>query len=106
MGLDRIFLDPGYWSDLVGGSGESLVRSFQCPGSRVFDSILSEITWDHFSIIVKYMVLPVLVIILSLFFQLVYSWKSFFLLYVNEDYVDLVKVKGLSLNIIERWYIL
>jgi peptide/nickel transport system permease protein len=76
------------------------------PPSGMFDPIPPETTWDHFSTIVKHMVLPVLAIILSLFFQLVYSWKSLFLLYANEDYVDLAKAKGLPLNIIERRHIL
>jgi peptide/nickel transport system permease protein len=76
------------------------------PPSGMFDPIPPGTDWAYFSTVVKHMVLPVLAIILSLFFQLVYSWKTLFLLNANEDYVDLAKAKGLSQTVIERRYIL
>ena len=76
------------------------------PPSGMFDSIPAETPWAVFTTVVRHMVLPVLAIVLSLFFQLVYSWKTFFLLYANEDYVDLARAKGLSARTIERQYIL
>jgi len=76
------------------------------PPSGMFDPIPPETTWAYFSTVVRHMVLPVLAIVMSLFFQLVYSWKTFFLLYANEDYVDLARAKGLSDKVIERRYIL
>jgi len=76
------------------------------PPSGMFDPIPPETTWVYISTVARHMVLPILAIILSLFFQLVYSWKSLFLLYANEDYVDLAKAKGLSQKVIEQRYIL
>jgi peptide/nickel transport system permease protein len=76
------------------------------PPSGMFDPVPPETSWAYFSTVVKHMVLPVLAIILSLFFQLVYSWKTLFLLYANEDYVDLARAKGLSDKVIEQRYIL
>ena len=76
------------------------------PPSGMFDPIPPQTPWAHFSTVVRHMVLPVLAIILSLFFQLVYSWKTLFLLYANEDYVDFAKAKGLSDRVVERRYIL
>jgi peptide/nickel transport system permease protein len=54
----------------------------------------------------KHMVLPVLAITLSTIFQAIYSWRTFFLIYSSEDYVDMAKAKGLSSRNIERNYIL
>jgi len=76
------------------------------PPSGMFDPIPPETTWAYFSTVIRHMILPVLAIILSLFFQLVYSWKTLFLLNANEDYVDLAKAKGLSQRVIEQRYIL
>jgi peptide/nickel transport system permease protein len=54
----------------------------------------------------KHMILPVSAIILSLIFQLTYTWRTFFLIYSNEDYVELARAKGLRDKIIEKKYIL
>ena len=76
------------------------------PYGGKFDNIPAE-TWQQNTLIVaKHMVLPVISILLSLFFQLVYTWRTFFLIYSGEDYVDLAKAKGLSLRNLERRYIL
>jgi peptide/nickel transport system permease protein len=55
---------------------------------------------------IKHLILPVLAIFLSLFFQLLYTWKTFFLTYSNEDYVELGRAKGLPNRVLERKYIL
>jgi peptide/nickel transport system permease protein len=59
--------------------------------------------WPDF---LKHMILPVTAIFLSLFFQLLYTWKTFFLVYSNEDYVDLGRAKGLPNKQLENRYIL
>jgi peptide/nickel transport system permease protein len=56
--------------------------------------------------LLKHMVLPVMAITLSQIFFSVYSWRTFFLIYSSEDYVDVAKAKGLSSRAIERRYIL
>jgi peptide/nickel transport system permease protein len=52
------------------------------------------------------LVLPVLAIFLSLLFQSLYAWRTFFSIYSQEDYVDLGKAKGLTATVLEREYIL
>ena len=53
-----------------------------------------------------HMILPVSAIIISAIFLSVYNWRTFFLIYSSEDYVDMAKAKGLSSRQIERRYIL
>ncbi|MFO7943117.1 MAG: ABC transporter permease subunit [Anaerolineales bacterium] len=54
----------------------------------------------------KKLLVPVLAIFISKFFQSVYTWRTFFLIYSTEDYVDMAKAKGLSNAKITRRYIL
>ncbi len=56
--------------------------------------------------VLRHLVLPVSAIIISAVFLAVYSWRTFFLIYSSEDYVELAKAKGLSSTVIERRYIL
>lgn len=56
--------------------------------------------------IARHMVLPVSAFVLSLLFQIIFAWRTFFVIYSEEDYVDLAKAKGLSSRILERQYIL
>jgi peptide/nickel transport system permease protein len=39
-------------------------------------------------------------------FLTIYNWRTFFLIYSSEDYVEMAKAKGLSSREIERRYIL
>jgi peptide/nickel transport system permease protein len=52
------------------------------------------------------MALPFAAIVLSIFFQSIYAWRTFFLIHADEEYVDLARAKGLSNRVIERNYIL
>jgi peptide/nickel transport system permease protein len=56
--------------------------------------------------LLKHMVLPVMAYTLSNIFLQVFSWRTFFLIYSSEDYVDMAKAKGLSANDIQNKYIL
>lgn len=56
--------------------------------------------------LLRHMVLPVSALLLSLLFQLVYTWRTFFIIYSEEDYVDLARAKGLSTRTLEKQYIL
>lgn len=56
--------------------------------------------------LLKHMFLPVLAYTFSLIFLEVFSWRTFFLIYSSEDYVDMAKAKGLKSRDIERRYIL
>jgi ABC-type dipeptide/oligopeptide/nickel transport system permease component len=56
--------------------------------------------------ILKHMILPVTAVVLSVFFQGVYTWRTFFLVHAGEDYVELAEAKGLPDRIIRNRYIL
>src|SRR4030042_5431304 len=56
--------------------------------------------------LLKHMVLPLAAITLSRIFYSSYNWRTFFLIYSSEDYVDMAKAKGLTSRSIERQYIL
>ncbi|MGQ9710634.1 MAG: ABC transporter permease [Anaerolineae bacterium] len=54
----------------------------------------------------KHLILPIMALTISSIFLSVYSWRTFFLIYSSEDYVELAKAKGLSGRAIERRYIM
>lgn len=54
----------------------------------------------------KHLVLPVSAILISSVFLNTYQWRTFFLIYSSEDYVEMAKAKGLSDREIERRYVL
>ncbi|MBW6466146.1 MAG: ABC transporter permease [Brevefilum sp.] len=54
----------------------------------------------------RHLVLPVSAWLISGFFASVFSWRTFFLIFSMEDYVELARAKGLSSRDIERRYIL
>jgi peptide/nickel transport system permease protein len=54
----------------------------------------------------RHMILPVTAWIISGFFGAVFGWRTFFLIFSMEDYVELARAKGLSSREIERRYIL
>jgi peptide/nickel transport system permease protein len=56
--------------------------------------------------VLKHLTLPVSAIVISAIFANVYRWRTFFLIYSSEDYVDMAKAKGLSSREVERRYIL
>jgi peptide/nickel transport system permease protein len=56
--------------------------------------------------LMKHMILPVIAITLSQIFLSAFTWRTFFLIYSSEDYVDMAKAKGLTSRNIERSYIL
>lgn len=57
-------------------------------------------------VILKGLMLPFLAILISKFFQSIYSWRNFLLIYSREDYIELAKAKGLPNNLFERRYLL
>lgn len=54
----------------------------------------------------EHLILPVTAILLNAIIFTVYSWRTFFLIYSSEDYVELAKAKGLPDRTIESRYIL
>ncbi len=56
--------------------------------------------------VLRHLILPVTALIMGGFFLTIYNWRTFFLIYSSEDYVEMAKAKGLSNRAIERRYIL
>lgn len=56
--------------------------------------------------LLKHLILPVSAIVMSSLFNTIYYWRSFFLIYSSEDYVEMAKAKGLPSGVIERRHIL
>jgi len=76
------------------------------PFGGMFDDLPPPTPIGYVPIVLKHMILPVAAIFLSLFFQGVYSWRTFFLIHSGEDYVELARAQGLPSKTIDRRYLL
>ena len=56
--------------------------------------------------VLKHLILPGMSVIVSSIFLSIYNWRTFFLIYSTEDYVEMAKAKGLPPRDVERRYIL
>lgn len=56
--------------------------------------------------VLKHLILPGSALIVSSLFLSIYNWRTFFLIYSSEDYVEMAKAKGLPARDVERRYIL
>jgi peptide/nickel transport system permease protein len=54
----------------------------------------------------KHMILPLIAICMTSVPIQTYSWRTFFLIYSSEDYVEMAKAKGLKDSLVQRRYIL
>lgn len=54
----------------------------------------------------RHLILPVSAWLIAAIFLTAYNWRTFFLIYSSEDYVDMAKAKGLPDGMIERRYVL
>ena len=61
---------------------------------------------DYGLSVMKHMTLPVIAVMISAVFITMYNWRTFFLIYSSEDYVQMAKAKGLTDRMIERRYVL
>lgn len=76
------------------------------PFGGMVDAPVPKTTLDYSLSVIKHMILPTLALTLSQVFLQIYNWRTFFLIYSSEDYVEVAKAKGLSDRDIERKYIL
>jgi len=76
------------------------------PFSGLVDSPPPADKFAYFLSLMKHLLLPAVSLILSGFFLSIYTWRTFFLIYSSEDYVDMAKAKGVTARDIERRYIL
>lgn len=82
------------------------VRVFHFYSGGRLESWPTEYNFKTLLTLGKKLLIPVLAILISKFFQSVYTWRTFFLIYSTEDYVDLAQAKGLSKGKVMRKYIL
>jgi peptide/nickel transport system permease protein len=61
---------------------------------------------DYGLSLLQHMILPVAAWLMASVFLTAYNWRTFFLIYSSEDYVEMAKAKGLTDRQIERRYIL
>jgi peptide/nickel transport system permease protein len=76
------------------------------PYPRFTDDLLDLTRYDNLIYFLKSLILPILSIFLSLLFQSLYTWRAFFSIYSQEDYVELGRAQGLASDELERKYIL
>jgi peptide/nickel transport system permease protein len=76
------------------------------PFGGMTDSPPPSNTVDYVLNVLKHLILPASALIISSLFLSIYNWRTFFLIYSSEDYVEMAKAKGLPARDIERKYIL
>ncbi len=76
------------------------------PFGRLVDAPPPSDPLDYGLSVLKHMILPVAAYSISNIFLSIYSWRTFFLIYSSEDYVDMAKAKGLPARDIQNKYIL
>lgn len=76
------------------------------PWGGLVDTPVPQTTLGYGLSVLKHMVLPATAVVLSTLFVSIYSWRTFFLIYSSEDYVELARAKGLSSRGIEMRYVL
>lgn len=65
-----------------------------------------ENTLEYALSLLRHMILPVAAWLIAGIFLTTYNWRTFFLIYSSEDYVEMAKAKGLPDRMIERRYVL
>lgn len=63
-------------------------------------------TLDYLLSLGRHMILPTMALVINAIFLTAYNWRTFFLIFASEDYVDMAKAKGLTDQMVERRYIL
>jgi peptide/nickel transport system permease protein len=76
------------------------------PFGGMVDSPPPRNPFDYSLSLLKHLVLPAASLVISSFFLSIYNYRTFFLIYSSEDYVEMAKAKGLSARDVERRYIL
>ncbi|MBA3072728.1 MAG: ABC transporter permease [Anaerolineae bacterium] len=76
------------------------------PFGGMVDSPPPDTTIGYVLNVLKHLILPASSLIVAALFFSIYNWRTFFLIYSSEDYVEMAKAKGLNARDIERRYIL
>jgi peptide/nickel transport system permease protein len=65
-----------------------------------------EFSWSFVIKMARHLLPAIFAFFLSKFFMSVYAWRSFLLIFSQEDYMELAKAKGLPTELIDRRYLL
>jgi peptide/nickel transport system permease protein len=65
------------------------------PFGGMVDSPPPSNSFDYAMSFLKHLILPASALVLSSFFLSIYNYRTFFLIYSSEDYVEMAKAKGL-----------
>jgi len=76
------------------------------PFGGLVDSPSPDNPFDYGLSVLKHLILPAMSVIVSSIFLSIYNWRTFFLIFSSEDYVEIARAKGLPAKDIERRYIL
>jgi len=76
------------------------------PFGGMVDSPPPPTSLGYFFSLLKHLILPLLAFTISQIFLSIFTWRTFFLIYSSEDYVEIARAKGLSANDIQNKYIL
>ena len=76
------------------------------PFGGIVDAPVPESAWGYALSVLKHLILPMTAIVLSGIFLSIYAFRTYFLIFASEDYVEMAKAKGLSSRAIERRYVL
>lgn len=76
------------------------------PFNGLVDTPPPDTTFLYTLSLLKHLILPMFSLVFSGFFLSIYTWRTFFLIYSSEDYVEMAKAKGVADRDIERRYIL
>ncbi len=76
------------------------------PFSGMISAPPPENTWQYIGNLLQHLILPAGSLVIGELFISIYTWRTFFLIYSSEDYVDMAKAKGLPDQDIENRYIL
>jgi peptide/nickel transport system permease protein len=76
------------------------------PWGGLLDSPVPQTTLGYAASVLRHAILPATAVVISTLFVSIYTWRTFFLIYSSEDYVELARAKGLSSRSIEMRYVL
>jgi len=76
------------------------------PFGGIVDAPVPESTLAYALSVLEHLLLPMIAIVLSGIFITIYAFRTYFLIFASEDYVEMAKAKGLSSRAIERRYVL
>lgn len=76
------------------------------PAGKMYGLLPPQTTAEAVLTVAYHMVLPVLAIVLSLVFQMIFNWRTYLLIYSEENYVILARAKGLKQSAVDLQYIL